>query len=101
MVYFWLTCIIPSQITMISQITNIQYTYICIKQIIHEKQALKKLENVRKDHEKRISALQTEQDADNLRAQLIEINLTLVSIMGVVHVVKVIQRHFFDNVGEV
>lgn len=43
-----------------------------------EKQALKKLDNVKKDHEKRIMTLQQEQDEDRRRAQLIEINLPVV-----------------------
>ena len=41
---------------------------------------MKKLENVKRDHEKRLDALQTEQENDAKKAQLIEMNLTLVSV---------------------
>ncbi|XP_071079995.1 ribosome quality control complex subunit NEMF-like [Haliotis cracherodii] len=43
-----------------------------------EKTALKKLDNVKKDHEKRLNVLQKEQEADILKGQLIEMNLQLV-----------------------
>jgi hypothetical protein len=46
--------------------------------IFQEKAALKKLENVKKDHLKRLEELETEQATDVHKAQLIEINLTLV-----------------------
>ncbi|RUS85379.1 hypothetical protein EGW08_006864 [Elysia chlorotica] len=49
-----------------------------MKVIQQEKGALKKLDNVRKDHEKRIEGLQKEQEVDILRGQLIETNLNLV-----------------------
>ncbi|GFR96885.1 nuclear export mediator factor Nemf-like, partial [Elysia marginata] len=49
-----------------------------MKVIQQEKGALKKLDNVRKDHEKRIEGLQKEQESDILRGQLIENNLNLV-----------------------
>ncbi|KAK3700284.1 hypothetical protein RRG08_033561 [Elysia crispata] len=49
-----------------------------MKVIQQEKGALKKLDNVRKDHEKRIEGLQKEQETDILRGQLIETNLNLV-----------------------
>jgi hypothetical protein len=44
-----------------------------------EKSALKKLENVKKDHLKRLEELESEQSTDIQKAQLIEINLTLVN----------------------
>ena len=37
---------------------------------------------MKKDHEKRINLLQEEQDRDKLKAQLIESNLTLVSLIN-------------------
>ena len=40
---------------------------------------MKKLENIKKDHEKRLEGLQKEQETDKLKGQLIEMNLTLVS----------------------
>ncbi|NXH96856.1 NEMF factor, partial [Pachycephala philippinensis] len=43
-----------------------------------EKQALKKLENVRRDHEHRLEALQQAQEADKLKGELIEMNLEVV-----------------------
>jgi len=43
-----------------------------------EKMALKKLENVRSDHTKRLEDLDREQTTDMQKAQLIEINLSLV-----------------------
>ena len=36
---------------------------------------MKRLENVRQDHEKRIDSLKTSQDSDMAVAELIEINL--------------------------
>jgi len=49
-----------------------------VKALNQEKTALKKLENVRKDHERRLQTLQEEQDTDKLKAELIELNLPLV-----------------------
>ncbi|KAH0501827.1 Nuclear export mediator factor Nemf [Microtus ochrogaster] len=43
-----------------------------------EKQALKKLDNVRKDHETRLEALQQAQEIDKLKGELIEMNLQIV-----------------------
>ncbi|XP_072346950.1 ribosome quality control complex subunit NEMF isoform X1 [Scyliorhinus torazame] len=49
-----------------------------LKALHQEKQALKKLDNVRKDHEKRLDALQANQEYDKVKGELIEINLTIV-----------------------
>ncbi|XP_072895740.1 ribosome quality control complex subunit NEMF [Hemitrygon akajei] len=49
-----------------------------IKALQQEKQALKKLDNVRKDLEKRLESLQVNQEYDKLKGELIEINLTVV-----------------------
>ncbi|XP_041069772.1 nuclear export mediator factor NEMF-like isoform X2 [Carcharodon carcharias] len=49
-----------------------------LKALQQEKQALKKLENVRKDHEKRLDALQANQEYDKIKGELIEINLSIV-----------------------
>ncbi|XP_067895012.1 ribosome quality control complex subunit NEMF-like isoform X2 [Heterodontus francisci] len=49
-----------------------------LKALQQEKQALKKLENVRKDHEKRLDALQVNQEYDKMKGELIEINLSIV-----------------------
>ncbi|XP_060685267.1 ribosome quality control complex subunit NEMF-like [Hemiscyllium ocellatum] len=49
-----------------------------LKALQQEKQALKKLENVRKDHEKRLDALQANQEYDKLKGELIEMNLNAV-----------------------
>ncbi|KAM4777425.1 ribosome quality control complex subunit NEMF [Cyanocitta cristata] len=49
-----------------------------LKALQQEKQALKKLENVRKDHEHRLEALQQAQEADKLKGELIEMNLEVV-----------------------
>ncbi|GAB6026032.1 hypothetical protein CHUAL_012242 [Chamberlinius hualienensis] len=49
-----------------------------LKAIQMEKEALKKLENVKKDHEKRILALEHSQEHDKQKAQLIEMNLEFV-----------------------
>ncbi|NXA75241.1 NEMF factor, partial [Thryothorus ludovicianus] len=49
-----------------------------LKALQQEKQALKKLENVRKDHEHRLEALQQAQAADQLKGELIEMNLEVV-----------------------
>ncbi|XP_069772502.1 ribosome quality control complex subunit NEMF isoform X2 [Narcine bancroftii] len=49
-----------------------------IKALQQEKQALKKLDNVRKDLEKRLESLQSNQEFDKMKGELIEINLTVV-----------------------
>lgn len=48
------------------------------KMMQREKEAVKKLYNVKKDHEKRMEALQISQLSDVCKAQLIEMNLTLI-----------------------
>jgi len=45
---------------------------------MQEKAALKKLENVKSDHAKRLDDLEKEQTTDMQKAQLIEVNLSLV-----------------------
>ena len=50
-----------------------------LKTVQFEKQALKKLENVKKDHVQRIEKLRHEQAHDRRRAELIEMNETLVN----------------------
>ena len=47
--------------------------------VVQEKTALKKLENVRSDHAKRLDDLAKEQTSDMQKAQLIEVNLSLVT----------------------
>uniref|UniRef100_A0A8C0IEB3 Ribosome quality control complex subunit NEMF n=1 Tax=Bubo bubo TaxID=30461 RepID=A0A8C0IEB3_BUBBB len=49
-----------------------------LKALQQEKQALKKLENVRRDHEHRLEALQQAQEADKMKGELIEMNLDIV-----------------------
>ncbi|XP_013772570.1 nuclear export mediator factor NEMF-like [Limulus polyphemus] len=49
-----------------------------LKAIQQEKGALKKLQNIKKDHEQRVSSLQKVQEEDIFKAQAIEINLPLV-----------------------
>ncbi|WAR18853.1 NEMF-like protein [Mya arenaria] len=49
-----------------------------LKTLHQEKQALKKLDNIRRDHEKRVDGLQREQEVDKLKGQLIEMNLDMV-----------------------
>ncbi|XP_063902036.1 ribosome quality control complex subunit NEMF-like [Zophobas morio] len=58
--------------------SNLEAQRIDIIALQHEKQALKKLENLRIDHEKRLSGLASEQLNDIRCAQLIEANLELV-----------------------
>lgn len=53
-----------------------------LKQLQREKQAMKKLENVRKDHESRINGLRFEQEEDCMKAELIEANLADVSFLN-------------------
>ena len=55
-----------------------------MKVVQREKAAMKKLENVKKDHEARIAGLQLEQDSDRVKASLIEDNLELVSCINLV-----------------
>uniref|UniRef100_A0A8C9W4J7 Ribosome quality control complex subunit NEMF n=1 Tax=Scleropages formosus TaxID=113540 RepID=A0A8C9W4J7_SCLFO len=49
-----------------------------VKALQQEKQALKKLDNVKKDHEQRLEALHMEQEVDKLKGELVEMNLPLV-----------------------
>ncbi|KAK3092818.1 hypothetical protein FSP39_007530 [Pinctada imbricata] len=49
-----------------------------MKVLQQEKSALKKLDNIKKDHEKRIEGLQAEQETDINKGRLIELNLPLV-----------------------
>ncbi|XP_051578777.1 ribosome quality control complex subunit NEMF-like isoform X1 [Myxocyprinus asiaticus] len=49
-----------------------------MKALQQEKQALKKLENVRRDHEQRLEALHQVQEVDRLKGELVEMNLQMV-----------------------
>ncbi|XP_043930219.1 nuclear export mediator factor NEMF [Protopterus annectens] len=49
-----------------------------VKALQQEKQALKKLENVRKDHEQRLEGLTQAQEVDKVKGELIEMNLQIV-----------------------
>uniref|UniRef100_A0AAR2JAE7 Ribosome quality control complex subunit NEMF n=1 Tax=Pygocentrus nattereri TaxID=42514 RepID=A0AAR2JAE7_PYGNA len=49
-----------------------------MKALQQEKQALKKLENVKKDHEQRLEALHQAQEVDRLKGELVEMNLPIV-----------------------
>ncbi|KAG8449169.1 hypothetical protein GDO86_016009 [Hymenochirus boettgeri] len=49
-----------------------------LKALQQEKQALKKLENVRKDHEQRLESLFHSQEIDKVKGELIEMNLDIV-----------------------
>uniref|UniRef100_A0A4W4EP04 Ribosome quality control complex subunit NEMF n=1 Tax=Electrophorus electricus TaxID=8005 RepID=A0A4W4EP04_ELEEL len=49
-----------------------------MKALQQEKQALKKLENVKKDHEQRLEALHQAQELDRLKGELVEMNLPIV-----------------------
>lgn len=50
-----------------------------LKALQRERTALKKLENVRRDHDNRLEALRYEQNEDKRKALVIENNLELVS----------------------
>ncbi|CAN7991727.1 unnamed protein product [Ixodes hexagonus] len=58
--------------------SSLEMQRISLKAHQKEKEALKKLENIRTDHEKRIVALEQVQREDAHKAELIEINLELV-----------------------
>jgi len=62
--------------------------------VMQEKAALKKLENVRSDHAKRLDDLEKEQTTDMHKAQLIEVNLSLVISMCTLHLQT---RLFWDT----
>ncbi|XP_043088326.1 nuclear export mediator factor NEMF-like isoform X2 [Puntigrus tetrazona] len=49
-----------------------------VKALQQEKHALKKLENVRRDHEQRLEALHQAQEVDRLKGELVEMNLHVV-----------------------
>ncbi|XP_060117382.1 ribosome quality control complex subunit NEMF [Heteronotia binoei] len=57
-----------------------------LKALQQEKQALKKLENVRKDHEHRLEALHQAQEIDKVKGELVEMNLEIVD--RAIHVVR-------------
>lgn len=58
--------------------SNIESQKFDQKTLQQEKDALKKLENVRKDHERRLLELEKRQEEDNRKGALIEMNLDLV-----------------------
>lgn len=58
--------------------SNMEGQKIDLKALQKEKEALKKLENVKKDHEQRLSKLHASQTEDIKKAQLIEMNSELV-----------------------
>uniref|UniRef100_A0A8D2HDE6 Ribosome quality control complex subunit NEMF n=1 Tax=Urocitellus parryii TaxID=9999 RepID=A0A8D2HDE6_UROPR len=58
--------------------SKIEGQKIDLKALQQEKQALKRLDNVRKDHENRLEALQQAQEIDKLKGELIEMNLQIV-----------------------
>ncbi|KAK7835940.1 hypothetical protein U0070_004031 [Myodes glareolus] len=58
--------------------SKIEGQKIDLKALQQEKQALKKLDNVRRDHETRLEALQQAQEIDKLKGELIEMNLQIV-----------------------
>ncbi|XP_024412914.2 ribosome quality control complex subunit NEMF [Desmodus rotundus] len=58
--------------------SKIEGQKIDLKALQQEKQALKKLDNFRKDHENRLEALQQAQEIDKLKGELIEMNLPVV-----------------------
>ncbi|KAM5235656.1 ribosome quality control complex subunit NEMF [Ctenodactylus gundi] len=58
--------------------SKIEGQKIDLKALQQEKQALRKLDNVRKDHENRLEALQQAQELDKLKGELIEMNLQIV-----------------------
>ncbi|XP_041668539.1 nuclear export mediator factor Nemf-like isoform X2 [Cheilinus undulatus] len=49
-----------------------------MKALQQEKQALKKLENVKRDHEQRLEALHQAQEVDRIKGELVEMNLPIV-----------------------
>lgn len=49
-----------------------------VKALQQEKHALKKLENVRRDHQQRLEALHQAQEVDRLKGELVEMNLHIV-----------------------
>ncbi|XP_044022518.1 nuclear export mediator factor Nemf-like isoform X1 [Siniperca chuatsi] len=49
-----------------------------MKALQQEKQALKKLENVKRDHEQRLEALHQAQEVDRIKGELVEMNLPVV-----------------------
>ncbi|XP_067128468.1 ribosome quality control complex subunit NEMF [Centruroides vittatus] len=58
--------------------SNLESQKIDVKTLQKEKEALKKLENIKKDHDSRIGTLQKAQLEDQRKAQYIEVNLDLV-----------------------
>ncbi|XP_034432358.1 nuclear export mediator factor NEMF-like [Hippoglossus hippoglossus] len=49
-----------------------------VKALHQEKQAMKKLENVKRDHEQRLEALHQVQEVDRVKGELVEMNLPMV-----------------------
>ena len=54
---------------------------------------MKKLENVKKDHEKRLDALKRDQELDRKKAELIEMNLPLVRTLVIIVYYTVVKQH--------
>uniref|UniRef100_A0A7N8XT63 Ribosome quality control complex subunit NEMF n=1 Tax=Mastacembelus armatus TaxID=205130 RepID=A0A7N8XT63_9TELE len=58
--------------------SKIESQKIDMKALQQEKQALKKLENVKRDHEQRLEALHQAQEVDRIKGELVEMNLPVV-----------------------
>lgn len=58
--------------------SSLESQKIDMKAVHQEKEAMKKLENVRKDHDQRLVALEKTQEVDKQKAELITRNLELV-----------------------
>jgi len=72
-----------------------------MKSVQQEKSAMKKLENVRKDHESRIHTLQEIQALDHRRGELIEMNSALVENATRVVVSAVANQIPWDQIKEI
>ena len=58
--------------------SNLESQKIDLKVHQQEKQAMKKLENIRLDHSQRLTQLQKDQDVDRRKGELIEMNSAVV-----------------------
>ena len=72
-----------------------------LKSVQQERNAVKKLENVKKDHETRIKSLQELQDLDRLKGELIEMNSEIVNNAITVILSAIANQIPWDQIKEI
>ncbi|KAL7296937.1 hypothetical protein TKK_0009377 [Trichogramma kaykai] len=79
--------------------SNMEGQKLDVKALQQEREALKKLENVKKDHEKRLSSLSVTQEIDVMKAELITKNQELVDKAIIVIQSAIASQVSWDEIG--